>query len=581
MSDPNAPAPPSYAEAVAQLTGAGAPFEIETVEVDGRPMKLWKNRERSMREKIESAGLRGDDEFLIQGDRRISYGEFARRVWGTAHVLATDHGFEKGDRLAVLSYNCPEWLIALFGAVSAGGVGVGLNGWWTTEEIEYGLRDSGSKVLIVDERLYPRVEPVLEKIDSLQTVLFIGDHPPKGAVPIEDVIVEHDTAPTTPIAEDDPFVLLYTSGTTGRPKGCITTHRGTIAQVTGIVFAQVAAAVTGAMQSRADEGEATGKKPALVNLMSSPLFHVGGLHSGFCSGMTVGAKMVFTEGRFDPEQVMQLIAQEQIVNWGAIPTMLHRVVHHEKVRDYDLSSLRAVSFGGAPTPPETIEKAREVLPIEPSFANAYGLTETHGVATSNGGKHLLDKMRSIGRPMPLIDLVIRNEDGTPVERGQLGELTFFGPLVTPGYWNRAEATAETVREGWLWTGDLGYEDEDGFYYVVDRAKDMIIRGGENVYCAEIEACLADHPAVDEAAIIADPCPDLGERVHAVVVVNEGATPADAELQSHVGAHLAPFKVPERFTYRTERLPRNPAGKILKNLLRGEGAVPFAQEDIDA
>jgi long-chain acyl-CoA synthetase len=573
------PTPPTYLEAVAMLTGAGGPFEIETAEVDGRPMRLWKNRERSMREKVANAGLRGDADFLVQGDRRISYGEFAQRVWGTAKVLTSDYGFAKGDRLAVLSYNCPEWLIALFGAVSAGGVGVGLNGWWTTEEIEYGLRDSGSKILIVDERLYPRAEPVIEKIDTLETVLYIGDHAPKGTVPVEDVIVPHDTPPDTPIAEDDAFVILYTSGTTGRPKGCITTHRGTIAQVTGILFSTVVGALTGASAARPEEQRAD--KSTLVNLMSSPLFHVGGLHSSFCAGMTAGAKLVFTEGRFDPEQVMQLIQDEKVMNWGAIPTMLHRVVHHAKVADYDLSSLRAVSFGGAPTPAETIEKAREVLPIEPSFTNAYGLTETHGVATVNAGKNLLDKMSSVGRPMPLLDLVIRGEDGEPLARGELGELTFFGPLVTPGYWNRPEATAETVRDGWLHTGDLGYEDEDGFFYVVDRAKDMIIRGGENVYCAEIEACLADHPAVDEAAIIADPCPDLGERVHAVVVVHDGSKVSDAELQSHVGAHLAPFKVPERFTYRAERLPRNPAGKILKNLLRGEGAVPFAQEDLDA
>jgi long-chain acyl-CoA synthetase len=295
--------------------------------------------------------------------------------------------------------------------------------------------------------------------------------------------------------------------------------------------------------------------------------------------MTAGAKLVFTRGKFDPEQVMGLIQDEQVVNWGAIPTMLHRVVHHPKVGEYDLSSLRAVSFGGAPTAPETIEKAREVLPIEPSFANAYGLTETHGVATSNGGKNLLAKMNSVGRPMPLLDLVVRDEQGQEVPPGQLGELTFYGPLVTPGYWNRPEATAETVRDGWLYTGDLGYVDEDGFFFVVDRAKDMIIRGGENVYCVEIESCLAEHPAIDEAAIIALPCPDLGERVHAIVVVNEGASIDDAEVQRHVGAHLAAFKVPERVTFRSEPLPRNPAGKILKNMLRGDGAVPFAAEDL--
>jgi len=227
---------PTYEEAIAMLTAPGAPFEIETSDVRGLPMRNWKNRERSMREKVANAAAHGDRDFLVQGARRISFADFAKLCWGTAHALQTEHGLEKGDRLAVLSYNCPDWLIALFGAVSAGGIGVGLNGWWAQEEIEYGLTDSGSRYLVIDERLYPRFAPLMGKLPDLEKVFYIGPDAPDGTIPIDELVRPHESVPTTPIDEDDPFVILYTSGTTGRPKGCITTHRGTIAQVQGIIL---------------------------------------------------------------------------------------------------------------------------------------------------------------------------------------------------------------------------------------------------------------------------------------------------------------------------------------------------------
>lgn len=558
-----------YDEVVRNLTAPGAPFEVITETVRGRPMKSFKNREHSLREKVVAAAARGDVDFLVQGERRFSYGDFGRCVWGASRALARDHGLAKGDRVAILSYNCPDWIIALFGATSAGGIAVGLNGWWATEELEYGLVDSGSRFLAVDEHLFPRVEPLLGRIAGLETIFYIGERAPSGTVPIAELLEPFDAPPTIAIDEDDPFVILYTSGTTGRSKGCITTHRGTIAQVTGILFANlVNAAVSGATLL-----PPSGTQPA--SLLTSPLFHVGGLHSIVCTQMTIGAKLVFNRGgRFDPEEVLQLIARERISIWSAIPTMLHRVVHHPKIRDYDLSSLRGISFGGAPTPPETIERAREVLPASPIFANAYGLTETHGVATVNGGKDVLERKTSIGRPLPILDMKIADADGKELPDGQLGELLIYGPTITPGYWNRPDATAETVRSGWLHSGDLGYRDTEGFYFVVDRAKDMIIRGGENVYCTEIENCLADHPEIDEAAVVGVPDAELGERVKAIVRRVPGSALAESAVRAHVAAHLASFKVPEFVEFTGDPLPRNPAGKLLKNTLRGRGPVPF-------
>jgi long-chain acyl-CoA synthetase len=555
----------SYDEAVRNLTAPGAPFELVTEMVRGLPMRIFKNREKSMREKVANAGLRGDTEFLVQGSRRISYGEFARLVWGTAAALRDDHGLRRGDRLAILSYNSPDWLIALFAATSVGGIALGLNGWWSTEEIEYGLRDSGSRFLVVDERLFPRVAPLLGRVPGLERVFYIGGQPPVGVTPIAEILRSSQQVPSEPIAEDDPFVIFYTSGTTGRSKGCITTHRGTISQVLGIVFANVVGMLTGGGTPLPSGG---GQPTALL---TSPLFHVGGLHSSFSSSLTAGAKIVFNSGKFDEEEVMQLIEKERVTLWGAIPTMLHRVVHSERVKNYDLSSLRAISFGGAPTAPETIEKAREVLAIEPSFSNVYGLTETHGVATVNGGKDLLGKKTSAGRPLLFLDMKVIDESGKELADGQQGELLIYGPTITPGYWNRPDATAEAVRDGWLHTGDLGYRDKEGFYYVVDRAKDMILRGGENVYCIEIENCLADHPAIDEAAVVGVPDAVLGEKVKAIVRRVPGEKIDAAGVQAHVAAHLARFKVPEIVEFTDQPLPRNAAGKLLKNQLRAARA----------
>lgn len=554
----------TYEEILAQMTGPGGPFEIVVEDVRGLPMKNFKNRERSIREKIAAAAARGDQPAIVCGSRRISYGELARLVWGVAASLTRDYGLAKGDRVAVLSTNRPEWLLAAFGATSAAGIGVALNGWWQTEELEYGLNDSGSRFLVVDDKLFPRVAPLLGKIPSLEKVFYVGADAPAGTTPFASLAAPTDAIPDAPIDEDDPFMILYTSGTTGRSKGCITTHRGTIAQVLGIVLAGLAQSMLSGRSLIPTDGQPT-------SLLTSPLFHVGGLHSGVCTQVTAGVKMVFLEGKFDPDRVMQTIQSERVTMWPAIPTMLHRVVHAPNVASYDLSSLQSISFGGAPTAPETIEKAREVLPVEPSFANAYGLTETHGVATVNGGKDLLGRKTSAGRPAAVLDCKVIDETGKAAAPGVLGEVIFYGPLVTPGYWNRPDATAETVRDGWLYTGDLGYLDEEGFLFVVDRAKDMILRGGENVYCVEIENLLAEHPEIDEAAVIGVPDAELGERVKAVVKRVDGSTLDADAVRRHVAARMAAFKVPEIVEFTGEPLPRNPAGKILKNQLREKKA----------
>jgi long-chain acyl-CoA synthetase len=541
--------PESYDEALARLTGPGSLFELRTEDVRGRPMRNFARRPKSLSELVVQAARHGERDFLVQGNRRISYAEFAQLVWGTA-LRFRGAGLEQGDRLAILAYNSLDYALCVFAAASLGSIAVPLNGWWVEAEIDHALRDSGSRFLMVDERLHRRVRKLLGGIEGLETVFFSGDASPEGTRPLRDMIA---------------------SGTTGRPKGCVTTHRGTITQVMGIVLHAMLAGALG----EAGPLPSDGSQP--TSLMTSPLFHVSGLHTGLCTAMAAGAKVVFSEGRFDPSQVLRLIEREKVTTWGAIPTMLHRVVHSPDVGRYDISSLTRVSVGGAPTPPETMARARSVFPVAPSMTNGYGITETHGVVMLKGGRGLTQKPTAAGRPAPFFDAKLVDEQGREVADGELGELCLYGPTVTPGYWNRPDATAESIRDGWLHTGDVAYRDADGDYHIVDRAKDMIIRGGENVYCVEIENCLAEHPGIDEAAIIGVRDAELGERVKAVIRLAPGASLDEEGVRRHVAAHLAAFKVPEFVELSGAPLPRNPAGKILKDSLRGRGSGAFDPE----
>jgi long-chain acyl-CoA synthetase len=559
----------NHAEAAALLLAPGSPFELSVETVRGREMKVFKTRERSMREKVANAAVHGSKDFLVYDDWRVSFAEFIELTWGAAHALLDEFGLNRGDRVGILAYNRPEWLIALFGAASAGGISVGLNGWWTTEELSYALTDSGCRYLIVDEALWMRAQPLLERPNQVDTVFYIGENAPAGTVPIHALLKRRSDMPSVSLEEDDPFVLLYTSGTTGRSKACITTHRGTIAQVQGITFAYFSSLL---VKDGADAVAALPENPG--TLLTSPLFHVAGLHSTVCMALTSGAKLVFGPPKFDAERALQTIEKERVTSWMAIPTLLQRLIEHPNLDRYDLSSLLGISTGGAPTAPETAERAHAALKTKPRLATSYGLTESHGMATSIGGDDYIAHRNSVGRPFPLVDIRIVNDKLQDVAVGLPGQILLGGPTITPGYWKRPAETAETIIDGWLHTGDIGYMDREGFLYISDRAKDMVIRGGENVYCVEIENVLAEHPEIVEAAVIGVPDRDLGERVKAVVVRTPGSLLTAAEVKMHVARHLAKFKVPEEVEFMSDPLPRNQAGKLLKNVLRNQGTISF-------
>lgn len=570
-----------------RLTGPGGQFETVREVVDGHEMTVYKDRFPDLRTVAQLAAAHGDKEFLVHGDRRITFRDFLAASNSVSAALAA-LGVGHGDRVAVLAQNCPEWCMAFWGTVDIGAVLVGLNGWWNTDEIVYGLEDSGARVLVADRKRYERIAQEVDGIDTLEHVFLVDADPaelerPRSTElrPFSDLVADPtDTFPDVPIAEGDHAVIFYTSGTTGRPKGAISTHRSMVANLQNTVFLltanSMAQAAVAEAEGRAPTGDPVGGGGQPVALFTAPLFHVAGCHSTLVVGLLGGLRLVMLEGRFDPVAALELIERERVTIWTAVPTMVWRVCEAPERHDHDTSSVVSVSFGGSPSADEMQRRVRETFPNLTATTNAYGLTESSSVATTLSGADALRRPDSVGLPMPTVDVAIAGPDGAHLGPGETGEVLLRGPIVMPGYWNKPEATASTVIDGWLHTGDVGHLDEEGYLYITDRAKDMLIRGGENVYCVEIENRLVEHPGIADAAVIGVPHDTLGEEVKAVVEVAAGADVSDADIREWVAATLAPFKVPAHIERWDGKLPRNASGKLLKNVLRGEGHVSFAE-----
>ena len=568
---------PSFSEVRASLTGPGGPFEVTTEVVGGVEMKVYAQRFENLRVIAQIAAARTDDEpFIVYGDTRLGFGEFFRLANAASAALAEGVGVGHGDRVAVLSANNPAWCVSFWAAVDLGAILVGLNGWWKTDEILYGLRDSGSKVLIADKGRFQRIAGELDDLPDLEAVYLVDADPSEfPSAPnlhrFGELVAEPaDAFPSAEIAEEEPAVIFYTSGTTGRPKGAISTHRNMIANLQNTVYNTVATGL--AFPGSAGSGGG-GRTTALL---TSPLFHVSGCHSSLVVGTLAGIKLVIPEGRFEPAKALQLIQDEDVTVWATVPTMVWRVCEYPERFDYDTSSVTSVAFGGSPSADELQRMVHETFPNVTSTANAYGLTESSSVATVISGDDAIAKPTSVGPPVPVVDIRIADATGAPLPQGATGEILLRGPIIMPGYWGKPEATAETIRDGWLHTGDIGHLDEDGYLYVTDRAKDMIIRGGENVYCVEIEQRLVENPKIADAAVIGVPHPELGEEVKAVVQLQPGETLTEDEVRQWVAETLANFKVPTYVELTDERLPRNASGKLLKNVLRGQGEVSFSE-----
>ncbi|MGZ8762940.1 MAG: class I adenylate-forming enzyme family protein, partial [Acidimicrobiia bacterium] len=548
-------------DALAELTGPGGPFAIVTESVLGNPLQVYASRMRSMRELVAQADTRGDAEFLVQGERRLTFGQHNALVRQAATELLA-RGVEPGDRVALLCANTIDWVVVFWACASMGAVCVPLNAWWKAEELEFGLLDSGTKVLFCDQKRWDIAREVVDRLPDLERIFVTGLEAADGrAEPAAALFTAEDPGalPGVDVDEDDLLAILYTSGTTGRPKGATLTHRQAIANLQNIFCVGVATAGRGSSAAE----KTRGLRP--TTLLVVPLFHVTGCLSTMTLNYAQGAKLVLMPpGRFDPDLAMATIEREQVTSFGGVPTIMWRIVESPNFEQYDLSSVVRASYGGAPAAPELVQRIHERFPaVKSTLTTAYGLTETASVATSNSGEDYRTHPGSVGRAVPTVELRVVDPGGNDVPSGETGEVWLRGPtIMMRGYWNRPDATTEAVTaDGWFRTGDIGRLDDDGFLALVDRAKDMIIRAGENVYCVEIEHVLAEHPDVLDVAVVGVPHRELGEEVKAVVQLRDGSTTTIEDLQAYCGERLASFKVPAYVDLRGEPLPRNPAGKI--------------------
>lgn len=572
---PVGPAAAARRAVIERLTAPGEAYELVTEDGPRGPQRVFRQAPSSLRRLYEDAS--SERPFLVHGDERLTFAEALHVSARLAHALVDDLGVRPGDRVAISMRNFPEWMLAFEAVTSVGAIAVAMNSMWQSDEMAYGLRDSGAKVLFADDERMVRLAAVApdEAPDALTVVsvrTLRAECGPHRVVPIATWLPDGlssagaspVTLPPAEIGPDQPATILYTSGSTGRPKGVVSTHRN-------IVTALLAWELEGATQtvlaglplpSTPTDDPSEGDQPAA--LLGVPLFHVLGLHAVFLASFRARRKLVCMT-RWDPAEAAALVERERITAISAPPAMTGDLVREARRSDRDLSSLRSVGGGGASRAPEQVRQ------IDDAFATAapqtgWGMTETSAIGTLIGGADYLAHPDSAGRCLAVLDLAVVDDVGNPVAPGERGELLVRGTSLFVGYWNRPDVDAEVfVEGGWFRTGDVAIIDDEEYLYIVDRIKDLIIRGGENIGCGEVEAALLSHPDVREASVYAVPDERLGEEVGATVFVEGGLT-AD-ELRTFCSAHLAPYAVPRRLTITHEPLPRTASGKIFRRAIR--------------
>ncbi|OYU16161.1 MAG: AMP-dependent synthetase [Alphaproteobacteria bacterium PA4] len=548
------------------ITAPGGALGVGTANIRGANLPVFAAAPPSMREYLAFFfGANAAKEFLVYGDERLTFGEVHARGLKFAAMLQHRHGIAKGDRVAIAMRNYPEWIIAFVGVLHLGAIAIPMNAWWTAEELDYGLKDSGARLAIADEERARRLA-TLGCTASVLTVRTSADVATAlGFARVED---EMAAAPDScwflpDIAPEDDATIMYTSGSTGSPKGAVSTHR---AIVSGAMNYLVAGLALLELSQRA------GVTPAeqQVMLLNVPLFHITGSVPVLLVSIAIGRKMVIMH-KWDAGEALRLIEKERATYFVGVPTMSLELMQHPDHDKYDLSSLVDIASGGAPRPAEHVERLANTF-VGKHPVQGYGLTETNGVGAGNFRDNYRNKPASTGRAAaPLVELRIDGGDG-PVgpglPAGSVGEVCIRTACNCRGYWNKPEATAAAFPgDGWFRSGDLGYLDDEGYLFIVDRKKDIIIRGGENISCQEVESAIYTHPAVAECSVFGLPDERLGEIVGAVVYVKPGSQLEAADLYDFVARDLASFKLPARIWLRPEPLPKLGSGKIDKVTLR--------------
>ncbi len=525
-------------------SGPGLPATRRELHYGDRMVSCFIDRPSTLWAMVEAAAASSPNgEALVCGDRRWTWrgllDNAGRAAAGLAHL-----GVAAGDRVAMLVGNRAEFVVALYACFRIGAIAVPLSVRYQTPEITYAVNDCGAILLLHDAELALRLPPTAD-MPALKKRIVVGGEAP-GSSPWSSLIADAVPPPVPAVVEDDTAVILYTSGTTGRPKGAMLSHLGLVNS--SLVFRHCF--------------ELT---PADRSIAAVPLAHVTGLVANVLSMAACAGTLVILPA-FKAAAFLSLAASEKTTHTIIVPAMYSLLLMARDVDAFDLSAWRIGGFGGAPMPEPVIEAFAAKLPGL-KLMNAYGATETSSPSTIMPARHTAAHLASVGLPVPNCEIVVVDDEGRQVQVGEAGELWIAGPSVVKGYWNRADAAAESFAAGYWRSGDVGSIDADGFVHVFDRRKDMIIRGGLKIFSAEVESVLAGHPDVAESAVIGKPCPVLGERVHAVVVLREGTNSPD-DLKAYLAERLSDYKVPETFTVSASALPRNSNGKVLKRELRG-------------
>ena len=549
------------------LTAPGAQFEVTEVNVRGTMIKTYVNAPSSLKDVWALSAAFAANDYLVYQDERWTYAQAHEQVAAIASWLMA-HGVQPGDRVAIAMRNYPEWMLGYWAIASIGAVVVGINAWWIGPEMVYGLNDSRPVVLICDEE---RLTRVLERREEIPEMVFVGlrlSEDVDGVVPWSELTANPGTLPELSIDPDSDVCIFYTSGTTGNPKGAQLTHRGCVANVMNLAFWGATLALV-AQRAAERTGNATtdpqAEVPTMSALVTTPLFHVTANNCVAHGATLTGGKLVHMY-RWDAGEALRLIEAERITNLTGVPVMAREVISHPDFATTDTSSLVSLGGGGAQLQPDLVSKIDKA--VDTARPNTgYGMTETCGVITAISADYFLDKPESAGPALPVYDVKCVDDDGNEVPQGETGELWVKGAPVIRGYINRPDDTNEAITDGWLHTGDIARIDEDNFIFIVDRKKDMVLRGGENIYCAEVESTIHENSDVAECVVFGVPDERLGEEVGAAVYLNEGCHLSADELRSHCAERISKHKLPRYIWFMDEALPRNANGKFMKRDLK--------------
>lgn len=558
----NKPANTAAADPLAALTAPGTPFEIEVEDVQGVPCRIFKRAPQCLGDIYAAAGQFADRPFLVYEGQRLSYAEAFERAGSLARELAVRHGVGRGTRVAIAMRNCPEWILSFLAATSLGAVAVLVNSRGSAREIVHALESTSCELLIADSL---RAQSVRQAGLDIPTI--VADEAEGGAPTFAALCNAHRGAalPMTAVPTDEAAMILFTSGTTGRAKAAVLSHRGTITALWNTQLSGMMLAVQIAAQKGVDLATLAAHQPQPCQLLVYPLFHTSGTHTILLGSLMRGGKIVIMR-RWDTARALELIEQEHVTTVTGAPTMLWDLVNAAERTRRDLSSLVSLAGGGQAMPQNLLRAMASTFP-GCLFGGGWGQTETNGVVTMSVGPDFLANPKASGKAAPTSELRIVDADGADLPPGEPGEIWVRSPSNMIGYWNDPEANAAVFEDGWLKTGDVGHFDAEGRIYIVDRKKDMVISGGENIYCAEVERVLTEHPGVFEAAALGVPDERLGERLVAVIVPHGDHAIGEEEIRRHVRGHLADYKVPGRVLLESAPFARNSIGKIDKAELR--------------